>query len=120
MRQSHHTNVGACFRSAAAMGVDAVLVTPRCGVRGDLLSARQSEETTVLLALLCQPINAGQGPVSSRQTSGKNAALNRSAASISSAVVTWSSPLVTASLPSSVRTHVTETDAACGSFARMT
>ena len=25
-----HTNVGACFRSAAAMGVDAVLVTPRC------------------------------------------------------------------------------------------
>ncbi|HWV47853.1 MAG TPA: RNA methyltransferase [Microbacterium sp.] len=26
-----HTNVGACFRSAAAMGVDAVLVTPDCG-----------------------------------------------------------------------------------------
>ena len=25
-----HTNVGACFRSAAAMGLDAVLVTPRC------------------------------------------------------------------------------------------
>src|SRR5699024_3688722 len=25
-----HTNVGALFRSAAAMGVDAVLVTPRC------------------------------------------------------------------------------------------
>ena len=25
-----HTNVGACFRSAAALGVDAVLVTPRC------------------------------------------------------------------------------------------
>lgn len=25
-----HTNVGACFRSAAAMGVDAVLVTSRC------------------------------------------------------------------------------------------
>lgn len=25
-----HTNVGACFRSAAAMGVDAVLVTPQC------------------------------------------------------------------------------------------
>lgn len=25
-----HTNVGACFRSAAAMGVDAVLVTPTC------------------------------------------------------------------------------------------
>lgn len=25
-----HTNVGACFRSAAAMGVDAMLVTPRC------------------------------------------------------------------------------------------
>lgn len=25
-----HTNVGAAFRSAAAMGVDAVLVTPRC------------------------------------------------------------------------------------------
>lgn len=25
-----HTNVGACFRSAAAMGVDAVLVTPEC------------------------------------------------------------------------------------------
>ncbi|PJJ72185.1 tRNA G18 (ribose-2'-O)-methylase SpoU [Diaminobutyricimonas aerilata] len=25
-----HTNVGACFRSAAAMGVDAVLVTPSC------------------------------------------------------------------------------------------
>ena len=25
-----HTNVGAIFRSAAAMGVDAVLVTPRC------------------------------------------------------------------------------------------
>ncbi|MFB7250826.1 TrmH family RNA methyltransferase [Microbacterium sp. NPDC056234] len=25
-----HTNVGACFRSAAAMGVDAVLVTPNC------------------------------------------------------------------------------------------
>ncbi|MBW3084340.1 putative TrmH family tRNA/rRNA methyltransferase [Austwickia sp. TVS 96-490-7B] len=25
-----HTNVGACFRSAAAMGVDAVLITPRC------------------------------------------------------------------------------------------
>ncbi|WP_422936511.1 TrmH family RNA methyltransferase [Sinomonas sp. P47F7] len=26
-----HTNVGAIFRSAAALGVDAVLVTPRCG-----------------------------------------------------------------------------------------
>ncbi|MGP9695947.1 TrmH family RNA methyltransferase, partial [Brachybacterium sp. AOP25-B2-12] len=26
----HHINVGACFRSAAALGVDAVLVTPRC------------------------------------------------------------------------------------------
>lgn len=26
----HHTNVGAIFRSAAALGVDAVLVTPRC------------------------------------------------------------------------------------------
>jgi len=26
----NHTNVGAVFRSAAAMGVDAVLVTPRC------------------------------------------------------------------------------------------
>ena len=26
-----HTNVGAAFRSAAALGVDAVLVTPRCG-----------------------------------------------------------------------------------------
>jgi len=25
-----HTNVGACFRSAAAMGLDAVLVTPTC------------------------------------------------------------------------------------------
>ena len=25
-----HTNVGAAFRSAAALGVDAVLVTPRC------------------------------------------------------------------------------------------
>lgn len=25
-----HTNVGACFRSAAALGVDAVLVTPSC------------------------------------------------------------------------------------------
>jgi len=25
-----HTNVGACFRSAAGLGVDAVLVTPRC------------------------------------------------------------------------------------------
>lgn len=25
-----HTNVGACFRSAAALGVDLVLVTPRC------------------------------------------------------------------------------------------
>ncbi|MFC7406900.1 TrmH family RNA methyltransferase [Georgenia alba] len=25
-----HTNVGACFRSAAAMGVDAILVTPTC------------------------------------------------------------------------------------------
>ncbi|MFZ1286258.1 MAG: RNA methyltransferase [Candidatus Phosphoribacter sp.] len=25
-----HTNVGACFRSAAALGVDAVLVTPQC------------------------------------------------------------------------------------------
>ncbi len=25
-----HTNVGACFRSAAALGADAVLVTPRC------------------------------------------------------------------------------------------
>lgn len=25
-----HTNVGACFRSAAAMGIDAVLVTPQC------------------------------------------------------------------------------------------
>jgi tRNA G18 (ribose-2'-O)-methylase SpoU len=25
-----HTNVGACFRSAAALGVDVVLVTPRC------------------------------------------------------------------------------------------
>ena len=25
-----HTNVGAIFRSAAALGVDAVLVTPRC------------------------------------------------------------------------------------------
>jgi len=25
-----HTNVGACFRSAAALGVDAVLVTPTC------------------------------------------------------------------------------------------
>ncbi|MDO5663155.1 MAG: TrmH family RNA methyltransferase, partial [Brachybacterium sp.] len=25
-----HTNVGACFRSAAAMGVNAVLVTPQC------------------------------------------------------------------------------------------
>jgi tRNA G18 (ribose-2'-O)-methylase SpoU len=25
-----HTNVGAAFRSAAAIGVDAVLVTPRC------------------------------------------------------------------------------------------
>ena len=26
-----HTNVGAIFRSAAALGVDAVLVSPRCG-----------------------------------------------------------------------------------------
>lgn len=26
-----HTNVGAIFRSAAALGIDAVLVTPRCG-----------------------------------------------------------------------------------------
>jgi tRNA G18 (ribose-2'-O)-methylase SpoU len=26
-----HTNVGAIFRSAAALGVDAVLITPRCG-----------------------------------------------------------------------------------------
>lgn len=26
----HHINVGAIFRSAAALGVDAVLVTPRC------------------------------------------------------------------------------------------
>ena len=25
-----HTNVGAAFRSAAALGIDAVLVTPRC------------------------------------------------------------------------------------------
>ncbi len=25
-----HTNVGAIIRSAAALGVDAVLVTPRC------------------------------------------------------------------------------------------
>lgn len=25
-----HTNVGACFRSAAALGINAVLVTPRC------------------------------------------------------------------------------------------
>jgi tRNA G18 (ribose-2'-O)-methylase SpoU len=25
-----HTNVGACFRSAAALGIDVVLVTPRC------------------------------------------------------------------------------------------
>ena len=25
-----HTNVGAAFRSAAALGVDAILVTPRC------------------------------------------------------------------------------------------
>ena len=26
-----HTNVGAIFRSAAALGIDAVLVSPRCG-----------------------------------------------------------------------------------------
>ncbi|UYO95656.1 RNA methyltransferase [Microbacterium sp. M28] len=26
----HHINVGACFRSAAALGVDAVVVTPDC------------------------------------------------------------------------------------------
>ena len=28
----HHINVGAIFRSAAALGVDAVLITPRCAV----------------------------------------------------------------------------------------
>ena len=54
------------------------------------------------------------------QRSCKNAVLNRSAASMSAAVVTSYSPLVTASLASSVRTHVTETEAACGSRARIT
>jgi len=54
------------------------------------------------------------------QPSSKNAVLNRSAASMSAAVVTSYSPLVTASLASSVRTHVTETEAACGSRARIT
>lgn len=54
------------------------------------------------------------------QPSSKNAVLNRSAASMSAAVVTSYSPLVTASFASSVRTHVTETEAACGSRARIT
>ena len=40
-----HTNVGACFRSAAAMGVDAVLVTPRCAAPLSRRSIRVSMGT---------------------------------------------------------------------------
>lgn len=50
----------------------------------------------------------------------RNTALNRSAASMSSPVGTWNSPLVTASLPSSVRTQVTSTELAWESLVTIT
>ena len=54
------------------------------------------------------------------QSAFRNAFAKRSAASPRSAVAILSSPLVTASLPSSVRTQVTETELACGSLVTST
>src|SRR5699024_12222224 len=45
-----HTNVGACLRSAAAMGLDAVLVTPTCAdplYRRSVRVSMRSEERRV-------------------------------------------------------------------------
>jgi len=60
-----HTNVGAIFRSAAALGVDGVLLAPRCA---DPLYRRSVKVAMEVFSLSSKRLNSGSSFVVSRMT----------------------------------------------------